>query len=374
MSYNLPLEHKLLFDNIHDMITIDMKPVTNCSLMRDSMHVTGYLEFAGTFLTVELGEEAFNGIIPVDITLPYFGGSSDVRLEITGFDYDVVNKESLTLRLEVEIVGYEEVPPAVDAFISEIEQQPLFIDDADVPDIDEINHDLNDIPYSPLVPVTSEMIREADALIFANEDEEESFVDTFDIEDSYDLPVERFVEEIELKVEDTFEVEQIKQVIQEQPSEPAWPFEEIIESFEERTIVEEIDEPVQHTAVEAVDSFVETPVTTSSPFSPRFIIEKRAEKKIKEQVAAQREEELELLEEKTVEVKNISNLNNDSVARQFADGQTRVKMVYVRSESELLGEVLERNSARVEDVWNLSKLDDVVRAGDCVMIRYDKSE
>jgi hypothetical protein len=63
----------------------------------------------------------------------------------------------------------------------------------------------------------------------------------------------------------------------------------------------------------------------------------------------------------------------DSIARQFADGETTIKMVYVDHESETLGGVLERHEATLDDVWNLSELAEGIDVGDCVMLRYEKT-
>jgi len=65
--------------------------------------------------------------------------------------------------------------------------------------------------------------------------------------------------------------------------------------------------------------------------------------------------------------------SSDSVASQFADGKTTLKMVYVEDESQTLSGVLERYTASLDDVWNLQSLNDGVSVGDCVMLRYEKS-
>jgi len=61
------------------------------------------------------------------------------------------------------------------------------------------------------------------------------------------------------------------------------------------------------------------------------------------------------------------------VGRQFADGETIIKMVYVEEDTDTLGGVLERYCATLDDVWNLSELADGISAGDCVMLRYEKT-
>ena len=107
MSYKFTLDHRLAFDNVHDMITIDMRPVTQCTVLKDTIQMTGHFGFEGTYLTTDLEEAPFAGTIPIDITLPYFGGATDIRVEMATFDYHVINKESLTL-LFFLLSGYKE--------------------------------------------------------------------------------------------------------------------------------------------------------------------------------------------------------------------------------------------------------------------------
>lgn len=304
MSYKFVLDHKLELENIHDMITIDMKPVTQCVVLKDTLQITGHFRFEGTFLTSELEEDPFEGEIPVDITLPYFGGATDVGVEMVTFDYHVTNKESLKLTFEMILIGYEGQPQVLDAIVTSHQTSP-----------EEVL--VEDIPYSPLIPVTSDKLRE-------------------------------------------------------EKTEP------ILEKKVERQPKEEV--PI----VDYQAQFFEIPVVSDEDFYQRkpepALLEKTPASPVEEALdisADSQETSVELFEE--IEEEIIENPEPkasyvDSVARQFSDGKTTVKMVYIRLESELLGEVLERNAATIDDVWNLSKLGEVVHAGDCVMIKYDKPE
>jgi len=322
MSYKFILDHKLELENIHDMITIDMKPVTQCAVLKDTIQITGHFGFKGTFLTVELEEDPFEGAIPIDITLPYFGGATDVRLEMVTFDYQVVNKESLTLKFEMIIIGYEAQPQVLDAIVTNHQTYE-----------EEVT--IEEIPYSPLIPVTPDKMREEKTdKVNATEDRSEDAL-----------------------------VQEALGVTAEEPD----------------------IQPEEVPIVDYQSKFIETPVVSDEDFYKRTpepipvpeeipVIPAEEVPEIRVDPQEEQVEFFEEIEEEMVEQPEQIASYVDSVARQFADGQTTVKMVYIRLESELLGEVLERNAATIDDVWNLSKLDDVVHAGDCVMIKYDKSE
>ena len=148
MSYKFNLDHTLSVADIHDMITIDIKPETRSVVVNGDIEITGYLAFRGSYLTPELSEELFEGYIPVDINLPYRGGASVVTPEIVGFDYRVSNKESLTLKLEVALSGYNTLEPRI--------QEDAVIEPFDfVMSSDPVT---DDIPYSPLVELPEQEI------------------------------------------------------------------------------------------------------------------------------------------------------------------------------------------------------------------------
>ena len=106
MSYKFDLDHTLAIADIHDMITIDIKPETSCSVRDENIEIHGYLTFRGAYLTSDLSEAPFEGSLPVDITLPYLGGDPEVYPEVIALDYRVASKESLTLQLEIALNGY----------------------------------------------------------------------------------------------------------------------------------------------------------------------------------------------------------------------------------------------------------------------------
>ena len=153
MSYKFNLDHTLSVVDIHDMITIDIKPETRCVVVDGDVLINGYLAFRGSYLTPELTQAPFEGYIPVDITLPYHGGAPDVVPEVVSFDYRVANQESLTLNLEIALAGYTAAP---------IPDQPVY-EEAVIEPFDFVMTEADDdvrveqIPYSPLVELTDEV-------------------------------------------------------------------------------------------------------------------------------------------------------------------------------------------------------------------------
>ncbi|MCL1990641.1 MAG: hypothetical protein FWG67_07115 [Defluviitaleaceae bacterium] len=129
MSYKFNLDHTLEIADVHDMITIDIKPETRCLVTGSDIEIHGYLAFRGSYLTPDLGEAPFDGSVPLDITLPYLGGEPDVKPEVISFDYRVINKESLTLNLEVELKGYQEAnnrEAIMDAWMDPVVEEPVY--------------------------------------------------------------------------------------------------------------------------------------------------------------------------------------------------------------------------------------------------------
>ena len=165
MSYKFSLDHTMLMADVHDMITIDIKPETRSTVVNGDIEITGYLAFRGSYLTPELSEELFEGYIPVDIMLPYRGGTPNVMLEVAGFDYQVESKESLTLNLIVGLIGYNHEASRVEVETAVIEP----FDFAQSADAQVENS------YSPLI----ELDERAVETIVIEPEVEELFVEDF---------------------------------------------------------------------------------------------------------------------------------------------------------------------------------------------------
>ena len=411
MSYKFSLDHTLAIADIHDMITIDIEPKTRCTVTGGDVEIHGYLTFDGSYLTPELGEESFEGRIPLDITLPYLDGSSDVRPEVVSFDYRVENKESLTLTIEVALNGYnvgQAHEKSEDTWARPIVEEPVYEDaviepfdlPTTVPTKDSAIEPKNPYPISENTVVLNEDTCEdycEDVLGLPENVCEHICEKELGLDDDYCeniLGLDDDICEKNVVVEKNKLVEKAKKAKKELiKTVDMVPYSPLVSTREDDTCIEEIKfenlDPV------AEEGTVEETVPVEEEISERiplrvtdseatlmeelFEVERKMDDLEKEQILEEVALDSEVMrtvvdiedaimveEEKPVVVA-------DSVARQFADGETTIKMVYVGHESETLGGVLERYSATLDDVWNLSALAGGVAVGDCVMLRYEKS-
>ena len=365
MSYKFDLNHTLAIADIHDMITIDIKPETRCAVAGGDVEIHGYLTFRGSYLTSELGEAPFEGSVPLDITLPYLGGAPDIKPEVVSFDYRVDNKKSLTLNLEVALAGYGESTrdTVMDAWIDPIVDEPVYEQAVIEPFDLATTHTLEDTP-----PSEEDESRHDDEIILTEQILEiepatsrVNFEETHQDEASLDVAVEIHEEEI-----------------------PYSPLVEIKEP-EITTRIDSIVAPIVESPVDEVIA-TEKELPRMSESASALMDELFALKRgtaFKEQMHQEVEPEVEVIEQAVREIEETEAVvvetefatleMSDSVARQFADGNTTIKMIYVEDEMDTLGGVLERFEATLDDVWNLEALADGVSVGDCVMLRYEKT-
>jgi len=353
MSYKFNLDHTLVIANIHDMITIDIKPETRCVIKDGDVEVQGYLTFRGSYLTSELNEALFEGQMPLDITLPYVGGAPDVQPEVISFDYRVDNKESLTLNLEVVLNGYtadETDELVIDARVGPVYEEAV---------IEPFNFDVaTAAPYETDINEESCSLSEATVATEADRCEEvEEVLTPIEKEEGSSMPADSdaiaysplvAMREQDVEIE---EVEEVIPVVKEQTERVAPKITDSAAALMEELFAMKRGIPfkAQEQTREAVATEVEIPVVTDKA----VLLEAETEESMPE-VA------------KRVTIA-------DSVARQFADGETTIKMVYVGNERETLGGVLERYEATLDDVWNLEALADGVAVGDCIMLRYEQT-
>ena len=487
MSYKFDLDHTLAIADIHDMITIDIKPETWCSVREGDIEIQGYLSFRGSYLTPDFGEAPFEGSLPLDITLPYLGGSPNVQPEVVAFDYRVENEESLTLHLEVALSGYAiEEPqergtmnPWLDSSVSDHHEEAPYehVETNDRTHPDEVhNHDensreeamnpwhqpvVNDSVYEEAVIEPFDFATTASTEVKAASEQdfqpriEEVVVEEEEVYEEIAVAVEEEIfEEVEVAVseevrevvveveeeisdeEAVVEVEEIYEeetvVVEEELREEVAVVEEEVvveaeeELREEVAVVEEeipyspliethdhsafaMENPLEDQMVEVESHVMEdviprleevseriTPKVTASAAAlmdelfalkreKAFVIEEEVPSAVVVEEECEREVETSAIEELEDEVEEVLEHEDEesevdeaevfvsSIARQFADGETTIKMVYVGHETQTLGGVLERHEATLDDVWNLSELANGVEVGDCVMLRYEKS-
>ena len=360
MSYKFNLDHTVAIADIHDMITIDIKPETRCEVRGGDVTIHGYLTFRGSYLTPDLGEAPFQGNIPLDITLPYLGGEPNVQPEIMSFDYRVANRESLTLNLEVTLNGYNALgtgEKVMDAWIDELAEERTYEEAVIEPfDFDATApNEVADPSCESFPPVTEPVFAKTEDTRLGDVTEETKpsveIVETEVDEIFYSPLVE--VEERDVEVED-IQFETVKAEIE-------------VEDVKMREVSFVVDEPETRAAPKISES-------AAALMEELFAMKRGTAFKEKEAISEAVEDESEAdLNEVEVELVEPPTLMAESIARQFADGETTIKMVYVDHESQTLGGLLERYMANLDDVWNLSELSEGVEVGDCVMLRYEKS-
>jgi hypothetical protein len=536
MSYKFTLDHSLAIENIHDMITIDIKPDTRCSITGSEIEIHGYLTFNGSYLTDELGEERFKGSIPLDITLPYLDGVANVYPEVVSFDYRIAGGESLTLNLEILLKGYEigtlaqDVrSDAMDAWVDPIVKEPI-IEEAVIEPFDITLPAEQPIASSVKAPTLAEEVSNLDRdqktkqevsnldrdqkakqevsnldrdqkaeQEVLNLDQEqnteqevsnldrdqntEQEVPNLDQEDSTEQEVFNFdgdqsteqevsnldrdqstEQEVSKLNQDQSTEQEVSKLNQDQSTEQEVSNldrdqsteqevsklnqeqsveqevsnldrdqnteQEVSNLDQERSVEQEVaeealtveEEVIPYSPVVEIDTRIvdheemefKPPVVEASPVEvvhdepdldlirEEELISMVAEEQIapkvtntasalmdelftmkrgtvfKEPMAVAVEDsstsvDIRVMDEETNDAELVEPIGVvDSVARQFADGESIIKMVYVRHESETLGGLLERYSVTMDDVWNLSDLGDGVGVGDCVMIKYEK--
>ena len=422
MSYKFNLDHTLAIADIHDMITIDIKPETRCSVTGGDVEIHGYLTFRGSYLTPELGEAPFEGSVPLDITLPYLGGAPDISPEVISFDYQVENKRSLTLNLEIGLKGYVEnntrdTDTVMDAWIEPIVEEPVYEEaviepfefdttpkheDIHIPEQKDQSHQEALRPQME-APIFEAEVAQIDSLettteapVMRVEAEEELFEEI-----PYSPLVD--IEEHEVEIEAVkFEPIEIAEVESFQEPAVAPPVQaEEIEGFDEREAPQMSESAMalmdelftMKRGIAFKEQMNEKEVTNNETFaqdranfaSADFAQESFSHEEM-DQAAVDRvdsvdtsAEEMEATEGAIADATEIveSPMSVESptsvVGRQFADGETIIKMVYVEEDTDTLGGVLERYCATLDDVWNLSELADGISAGDCVMLRYEKT-
>ena len=373
MSYKFNLDHTLTIGDIHDMITIDIKPETRCTITGGDIEIHGYLTFQGSYLTPDLEQAPFEGSVPLDITLPYLGGAPDVYPEVVTFDYQVANKESLTLNLEMALRGYpafKEEEKVMDAWLDDTASEIVY-EEAVIEPFDFATTGLQEahVPMTDDFPHIDEHVMSCPDHNFGDVvvDERTTPVREEEKASEEQIPYSPLVD---IKDEKTVEIENI-------------PFGEIKD-------VEKSDEPAINTQPVEQKSRIlpEKPVRKDAPLTESaaalmdelFAMKRGTAFKEKEAPAMMVEsdsvDELTSGHDEGAEVVDVNepfDQVSDSVARQFSDGNVVIKMVYVADEAHTLGSVLTQHDATLDDVWNLENLADGLTVGDCVMLRYEKN-
>lgn len=387
MSYKFNIDHSIPISDLHDMISIDIYPETRSIINGPNIEIHGYLTFVGSYLTNTLGEAGFEGSMPIDITLPYRGGSAEISPEISAFDYSINENDSLFLGLEINLSGYEyseERPSVMDALIEpyeEIEeeyieefeefseypqineeslQQPSYYEDFDLPQ-EYLENQCDDNPHDEIEENHSELIDEDIEIISDNKDNQ------FEIEEVLTTIAELTLEEME--IEDDIPLYESELSMSDIPYSPLVASNQNINNVEFTSFYDDNVEFYQPTEIGRDEKNYSDGI--SGLMDELFDMKKEVARK--KAFRKQQEEELRIEEEEKFVCPRPKQPYISNLARHFDEKNTTIKMVYVEKESDTLGQVLERYTSKMDDVWNLNTISDGVKVGDCVMLKYEKT-
>lgn len=107
MSYSFNWDCTLPISNIKDIVSINIVPQTKAYDEGDYLSLRGQVSIDGEYVTDQGNQDNFTEYIPIDITLPNNGRCSDVKTDITNFDYDVKDGNNLFLTLNLTLDGYD---------------------------------------------------------------------------------------------------------------------------------------------------------------------------------------------------------------------------------------------------------------------------
>jgi len=261
-----------------------------------------------------------------------------VRPEVISFDYQVENKKALILNLEIKLLGYNEEDmrsSVMDAWVDPISSEPVY-EEAIIEPFDMTVLQEATLPKAKELHIKEDIVADDETVVTNVECDEQ-------------------------------DVDELQEEILYSP---------LVELNEERFEIEEIDFDTPTTSVkEFRDEVMEQPRLTES--AAALMDELFAMKRgtaFKEEMQAQDEHPVNTSVNEEHELVNDKGTHFiDSVARGFADGSTTIKMIYINQDSLTLTGVLEQYKAAIEDVWNLDRLANELAAGECVMLRYDRS-
>ena len=107
MSYSFNWDCTLPISNIEDIVSINIVPQTKAYDEGDYLSLRGQVLIDGEYVTNHGTQETFTEYIPLDITLPNNGRSSEIKTDITNFDYEVQDGNNLFLTLNLSLDGYD---------------------------------------------------------------------------------------------------------------------------------------------------------------------------------------------------------------------------------------------------------------------------
>ena len=432
MSYSFNWDCTLPISNIEDIVSINIVPQTKAYDEGDYLSLRGQVLIDGEYVTNHGTQETFTEYIPLDITLPNNGRGSEIKTDITNFDYEVQDGNNLFLTLNLSLDGYDwESPITLVEEDHEIEgqtQAPVMFtkEAAVVPSGHEVVAE---------APVTQEnVVVEPEVLEVVEEDETDDldYIDFDEVvldhkEDAVDpslaterkealtdkikqflnkqpVPVEESVVEsvveepvVESVVEEVAPIveEVVEKVVEKVKPKPVAPIPTVtkVQKVEEQPVtpvVEEEDEEILPFPLKTEPVVEEVPVETkkSDIFEMLYSLEE-TEPVVEEVMQAPVVEEVPMVEETLVSqpevivedevveepevIAPISTYSGeDSIANQFLDGESILKIIFVQEEETTITNICTKYNVPEKAIYNLEQLNSPLHCGDRVMINYGK--
>ena len=483
MSYSFNWDCTLPISNIEDIVSINIVPQTKAYDEGDYLSLRGQVLIDGEYVTNHGTQETFTEYIPLDITLPNNGRGSEIKTDITNFDYEVQDGNNLFLTLNLSLDGYDwespitlveedheiegqtqapvmftkeaAVVPSGHEVVAEapvtqknvvVEPEVLEVveedetDDLDYIDFDEVVLDHKEDAVDPSLAIERKEVLTDKIKQFLNKQPvpvEESVVESVVEEPVVESVVEEVVEPVvEKQVNETKKsepflekvVEKAKEIVPEvivekvtndvtptEIVEEAAPIvEEVVEKVVEKVkpkpvapiptvtkvqkveeqpvtpVVEEEDEEILPFPLKTEPVVEEVPVETkkSDIFEMLYSLEE-TEPVVEEVMQAPVVEEVPMVEETLVSqpevivedevveepevIAPISTYSGeDSIANQFLDGESILKIIFVQEEETTITNICTKYNVPEKAIYNLEQLNSPLHCGDRVMINYGK--
>lgn len=453
MSYSFNWDCTLPINNIADIVSLNIVPNTKAHDEGDYLSLRGEVAIDGEYLTTQGTQKTFTEHIPLDITLPNNGKNNEINTDITNFDYDINDENSLSLSLNLTLEGYDlgdvmklvdedhheedsqtqapvmfnkgaTIAPAtgnveavkqeiveLEPVVQEVNEIEVVEDDSDYIDFDEVVFDHTPVQEA-IDPSLAEDRKEAltDKIKKVIEKQSTNIKESKTPETVVEKVIEPVVEEVveEVKVEEVVEpvVEKVVEEVKVENVEPV--VEEVVEEVKVEKVhhkpVPEI--PVVHQSVieEETEEILPFPikketvvekVSETQPKSEIFdmlyslegdhpIVNESVEEVVETTVETEPQQtetgydEAELVEvaEKIEELTPAAPVsvvkNEDSIANQFSDGESVLKVIFVQEEETTITNICTKYGVSEKEIYNKEELATPLRCGDRVMINYGK--
>lgn len=465
MSYSFNWDCTLPISNIEDIVSINIVPQTKAYDEGDYLSLRGQVLIDGEYVTNHGTQETFTEYIPLDITLPNNGRGSEIKTDITNFDYEVQDGNNLFLTLNLSLDGYDwespitlveedheiegqtqapvmftkeaAVVPSGHEVVAEapvtqknvvVEPEVLEVveedetDDLDYIDFDEVVLDHKEDAVDPSLATERKEVLTDKIKQFLNKQPvpvEESVVESV-VEEVVEPVVEKQVNEtkksepfLEKVVEKAKEIvpevivekvtndvtpteiveeaapiveEVVEKVVEKVKPKPVAPIPTVtkVQKVEEQPVtpvVEEEDEEILPFPLKTEPVVEEVPVETkkSDIFEMLYSLEETEPvveevPMVEETLVSQPEVivEDEVVEEPEVIAPISTYSGEDSIANQFLDGESILKIIFVQEEETTITNICTKYNVPEKAIYNLEQLNSPLHCGDRVMINYGK--